>query len=354
VDILFSNQKIKLTSLFAPEHGVRGDIAPGKRFENYIDPQTKLPVYSLYSKTVTGYPEPYMLKDVTALVFDIQDVGARCYTYISTMVACLRSAKANNVKKFVVLDRPNPIGGTVQGNTLDMNFTSFVGIWKIPMKHGMTMGELLLLFNKEMNINHPNIHVVKVQNYDRKPVGEYKNYGWILPSPNLPNFETSILYPGTVIFESARNVSLGRGTTIPFTIFGAPFVDAYKVLERVQFYQQRNDYQKYFGGIRIIPYYFTPTTSYHKDLQCSGIAIIIIDKNAIQHPIELSFTLYKIFLDLYPKEMVPDERWFNLLTGTNKIFKVLQQMEVPEIEKMYQQDIKEFTVRRRPYLLYPE
>eukprot|EP01080_Neovahlkampfia_damariscottae_P006162 gene6162-10169_t len=354
IDLLFKNPKIQLTSLFAPEHGIRGDIEPGKRFENYIDPQTRLPVYSLYSKTVTGYPEPYMLKNITTLVFDIQDVGARCYTYISTLVACLKSAKANGVKKVVVLDRPNPIGGDVQGNILEMKHTSFIGIWKLPMKHGMTMGELLLLFNKEMKINHNNVHVVKNQFYDRKPVSQYKKYGWILPSPNLPNFETTLLYPGTVIFESAWNVSLGRGTTIPFSVFGAPYVDAYALLNRVDFYQEKKEYKKYFKGIKIIPTYFTPSSSYHKGSQCSGVAIIITEKEKITHPIELGYTLFKAFMDLYKNRMDIKERSFKILTGTDKIFDLLPIAEVPDIEKLYQKDIEDFKKRRREFLLYQE
>lgn len=353
IDILFKHPRIQLTSLFGPEHGIRGDIPPGQRFDNYIDPITKLPVYSLYSRNHTGGPQPYMLRNVTALVFDIQDVGARCYTYISTMVRSLVSAKSNNVKKFVVLDRPNPIGGDIQGNLLNMNFTSFIGIWKIPMKHGMTMGELALLFNKEMGINYQGLHVVKVQNYDRQPISRYRNYGWILPSPNIPNFETALVYPGTVLFESAWNVSLGRGTTTPFAVFGAPYVDPYKLLARVKFYEDQPNYAKYFTGIKMIPTFFTPTTSYHKDQQCSGIGIIIRDRDQIKHPIGLSFTLYKSFMDLYESRMNIRVNYFNTLLGTDRIFKMMN-LNVPDIEKSYENEIEEFRKRRKEFLLYPE
>lgn len=356
-DVLFRlNPRVHLTSFFAGEHGLRGNLPPGQSFDSYIDPTTGLPVFSIYNAANGTYaPQPWMLQNVTALVYDMQDIGARCYTVISTLAHCLKSAKLNN-KKFIVLDRPNPINGnTVSGPLLDMSCcSSFIGIWKIPLRHGLTVGELALLFNEEMDIHHNNLHIVKMQGFEGRPsANQYQRYGWINPSPNIPHYTSALIYPGIVLFEAARNVSLGRGTTTPFQVLGAPFVDAQNFYQKIQEYQQDPLYRPYFNGVKIIISYFLPTTSYHSGKHCSGISIIILDLNEIQNPIALGLTLFKAMMDLYEDQMMINDNSFALRIGNNKVLPMMREgKSIPDIEKGWNEELIDFTRRRREYLLY--
>jgi len=222
------------------------------------------------------------------------------------------------------------------------------------MKHGMTIGELGLLFNEEMNIKHPNLKIIKIQGWEKRlPVNQYKNYGWILPSPNIPNFESSLFYPGTVLFESSHNVSLGRGTTKPFQIFGAPHFNSISLLNRIRVYERTIGYEKYFKGIKIISHHFLPTTSYHSGKYCNGFAIICLDENAIEDPIGLGLTLYKATLDLYRTTMDIKPQFFRLLTGNAYVFEMLMNgTSVPIIMNSFKNDLDDFIIRRRKYLIY--
>src|SRR5690625_3902019 len=222
VDVLHNDPEVDLTTLYGPEHGVRGDAQAGEYVEFYIDEITGLPVYSLYGET--RKPTPEMLEDVDVLIFDIQDVGARFYTYIYTMAYAMEAAQENELE-FVVLDRPNPISGyDVEGPVLDPEYASFVGNYPIPLRHAMTVGELALFFNEEFDIN-ADMTVVEMTGWERGMYYDDTDLEFVLPSPNMPTLDTALVYPGTALIEGT-NLSEGRGTTKPFELLGAPFVNS--------------------------------------------------------------------------------------------------------------------------------
>ncbi len=222
IDLLHRSPALELVALFGPEHGLRGTAAPGEKVASGRDERTGLPIHSLYGETQK--PTPRMLEGVEALVFDIQDVGARQYTYVYTMALGMQAAKEKGIP-FVVLDRPNPIGGTaVEGNLLDPKFASFVGMYSIPVRHGMTVGELARLFNREFGIG-ADLTVVRAEGWRRDAWWDETSLPWINPSPNIRRLEAAIHYPGTVFFEGT-NLSEGRGTQLPFEHTGAPWLDA--------------------------------------------------------------------------------------------------------------------------------
>lgn len=226
IDLLFQAQDVNLVALFGPEHGIRGDVQGGDSIEDQKDDKTGVPIFSIYGDT--RKPTSEMLAGIDALIFDIQDVGARFYTYISTMSLCMEAAAENNIN-FVVLDRPNPITGTmVEGPVLEKEYTSFVGIHPIALRHGMTVGELAKMFNEEGWLAGgvtANLTVVKMENWKRSSWFGESGLTWTAPSPNMPSPETALVYPGICLLESC-NVSEGRGTGQPFEQFGAPWLNA--------------------------------------------------------------------------------------------------------------------------------
>lgn len=318
-------------------------------------------MFSLYDGKNKA-PTAAMLENVTMLVFDVQDVGARCYTYISSMVECMKSAKQFN-RTFVVLDRINPIGGSevdVQGPVLELNYTSFVGIWSIVMRHGMTAGELAQLFNAEMKI-FADLRIIKAVGWtNRAPSSQFDQYPWIPPSPNLPNFDSALLYPGMVLFEATTNISLGRGTPNPFFVIGAPFINAFRLVEYVQnLIEQYPALQTHFAHVKLVPTFFIPTTSYHANLLCNGLRLVVLKNVTLQDPLQLnplavSITLLRAVIDLYGTQQVKlSTTWINLLTGSNTVYNMLVNGSSPiQILQVFAQDEQAFILRRRPYLLY--
>src|SRR5687767_15608857 len=226
IDLIASHKDLKLVALFAPEHGIRGTVAAGAKIEDEVDSRTGAPIYSLY-KTEDRGPSPEMLKDVEALVYDLQEVGGRTWTYVSTMALSMMAAKRKGIP-FVVLDRPNPIGGEiVEGAPLDPRFKSFVGMYSIPARHGMTVGELATLFNTRFGIG-ANLIVIRAANWKRSMWFEDTGLPWVNPSPNLRSPAALKNYPGTVYFEGTT-LTEGRGTDRPFEQIGAPWLDAPEV-----------------------------------------------------------------------------------------------------------------------------
>jgi uncharacterized protein YbbC (DUF1343 family) len=357
IDLLFAEKKkFQLVALFAPEHGLRGDQPPGQYIPSYIDPITKLPVYSIYGNTYA--PTPDQLKNVTLLLFDLQGVGARCYTIISTMAYCLRAA-ANNSLPFVVVDRVNPTGASqndIDGPVLDLKFKSFIGIWNIALRHGMTIGELALMFNTEMNINHPKLHVLKIQgDYSKRlPIDSYENTAWLPTSPNLPTLESAFLYPGIVMYEAMRNVSLGRGTATPFQIIGAPFMDPYKLLNYIYntLLPLNPEMKNYLDGVVLVPAFWIPSTDIHAGEQCAGIRILVLDRSKMR-PIALSLTLIRAMLDIYPvKQLQFQASSFNIIMGYDAYTEMLAKVPIENMIKSWQSDLNNFYNRRSKYLLY--
>ena len=266
-DRLAADTRLRLAALFGPQHGFRSDVQ-----ENMIetghgrDEIRRVPVYSLYSET--REPTADMLRDLDVLVVDLQDVGTRIYTYIYTMANCLRAARRHGVK-VIVCDRPNPIDGiAVEGPMLDPGFESFVGLYPIPMRHGMTIGELARLFNEHFGIG-ADLEVVTMEGWRREMHAEQTGLPWVLPSPNIPTVDSAIVYPGTVLFEGT-NVSEGRGTTRPFELAGAPWI----VAERFADAMNRIE----LPGVHFRPALFEPTFHKHAKTSCGGCQIHVLDR----------------------------------------------------------------------------
>jgi uncharacterized protein YbbC (DUF1343 family) len=270
-DRLAADPRLRLAALFGPQHGFRSDVQ-----ENMIetghgrDEVRHVPVYSLYSET--REPSPEMLSGLDVLVVDLQDVGTRIYTYIYTMAYCLHAARRRGMK-IIVCDRPNPIGGVaVEGPMLERGYESFVGLYPIPMRHGMTIGELARLFNEHFGIG-ADLAVVTMEGWRRAMYSDDTALPWVLPSPNIPTVESAIVYPGTVLFEGT-NVSEGRGTTRPFELVGAPWI----VAERFTDAMNRLD----LPGARFRPVVFEPTFHKHAKTSCGGCQIHVLDRVAFR------------------------------------------------------------------------
>ena len=280
IDLL--KEKTNLVALYSPEHGVRGDIQAGEKVDNYIDEKTGLNVYSLYGKNKK--PSYDIIKDLDVLVFDIQDVGSRFYTYLYTMAYAMESCKEFN-KIFMVLDRPNPIGGEkIEGNILDINDKSFIGLYPITQRYGLTIGELALLFNKEFKIGC-DLRIIKLEGWKRWMYFEDTNLPWIMPSPNIPTMDTALVYSGTCIFEGT-NISEGRGTTKPFEVIGSPWLNAYRIAEEMN--------KMSLPGVKFRPAYFTPTFSKHSGDLCKGVQIHITSRKEFKPVITGLSLLFKI------------------------------------------------------------
>ncbi|TYR81260.1 DUF1343 domain-containing protein [Priestia megaterium] len=343
VDLFHHHPDFELVSLYGPEHGVRGDAQAGQHVEFYIDEKTGLPVYSLYGPTKK--PTPEMLKDVEVLVFDIQDVGTRFYTYIYTMAYAMEAAKENNIP-FIVLDRPNPQGGEkVEGPVLEEGYSSFVGMYPIPIRHGMTVGELAQLFNKEFEIN-ADLTVVKMKGWKRSMYYDDLPLEWVSPSPNMPTVDTAIVYPGASLFEGT-NISEGRGTTKPFETIGAPFINGTELAEKLN--------KLKLPGVTFRPSYFTPSFSKHSGKLSGGVQIHVTDRNAYR-PVETGVVLVKAIHDMYPNEFVfnvGNKPFFDLLIGNAWVREEVEKgTSVEAIQQRWQKDFQTFKVTRKAYLLY--
>lgn len=341
VDLLHDDPDIQLTTLFGPEHGVRGDAQAGASVDFYVDEKTGLPVYSLYGKTKK--PTSEMLKDVEVLVFDIQDVGTRYYTYIYTMAYAMEAAKENDIP-FIVLDRPNPLGGeAVDGPVLEQEFSSFVGMYPIPLKHGMTVGELATLFNKEFKIG-ANLQVIKMKGWKRDMDYDATGLPFVLPSPNMPTVSTAFVYPATGLIEGT-NVSEGRGTTKPFELIGAPYINGDVLAGKLNALR--------LPGVQFRGASFTPMFSKHAGQLSHGVEIYVTDRKKFK-AVPTGLHLIKTIHDLYPDDFeFLQANNFNLLIGNGWVKgKIDEGSSVNEIMQEYQDDLDAFKKVRKNYLLY--
>ncbi|WP_409273414.1 exo-beta-N-acetylmuramidase NamZ domain-containing protein [Neobacillus sp. SCS-31] len=346
-DLLFNDADVKLTALYGPEHGVRGSAQAGQYVEYYIDEKTKLPVYSLYGKT--RKPTPEMLENVDVLLFDIQDVGTRFYTYIYTMAYAMEAAKENNIP-FIVLDRPNPLGGTkVEGPVLDASkYTSFVGNYPIPLRHGMTVGELAMLFNKEFNIG-ADLTVVEMNGWKRNMYFDETPLEFVMPSPNMPTLETALVYPGAALIEGT-NVSEGRGTTKPFELIGAPFINADDLAAKLNALK--------LPGVKFRAASFIPTFSKHSGVLSHGIQIHITNRDSFR-PVETGLHIVKAIHDMYPNDFqfrAPDSNgisFFDLLIGNGWVREAIENgKSVDEMKAQWEGGLEEFKQVRKNYMIY--
>ena len=331
----------QLTVLFSPEHGIQGNEREGASIGHSTDPRTGLPVYSLYGNTKR--PTPEMLKDIDVLCFDIQDVGARFYTYISTMAYSMEEC-ARHKKRFVVFDRPNPIGGSVEGNMLELEYRSFTGYFPIVQRHGMTVGELALLFNTEYGIRC-DLTVIPMEGWNRTAYFDELPLIWVPPSPNIPSAQTALVYAGVCLFEGT-NLSVGRGTTMPFQYLGAPYIDAYRLAEQLN----RLD----LDGVRFLSAFFTPALSLYAGKLCGGVQIAVTDRRTFA-PVKTAIAMFYELKHLYPNEFTINNAGkkycgLHLLTGCTQLTDSSQTAQdyFTRIEK----ESAQFSNIRKKYLLY--
>jgi uncharacterized protein YbbC (DUF1343 family) len=346
VDLLYNNPNVKLTALYGPEHGVRGSAQAGSYVEKYTDEKTGLPVYSLYGSTKK--PTPEMLSNVDVLLFDIQDVGARFYTYIYTMALAMEAAKENNIP-IIVLDRPNPISGTkVEGPVLEDKYSSFVGEYAIPVRHGMTVGELAQLFNKEFNIG-ADLTVVKMDGWKRNMYYDDTPLQFVMPSPNMPTLDTALVYPGACLIEGT-NISEGRGTTRPFELIGAPFINGDDLAEKLNSY--------HLPGVSFRSASNVPTFSKFVNQLTNGVQIHVTNRNTY-NSFETGLYIVKTIHDMYPNQFqfrTPGSNgisYFDNLVGNGSIRAGIEAgKSVEEMEASWQTDLNKFMDVREKYLLY--
>lgn len=337
VQLLQEAPGVQLKTLFSPEHGFAGKLDVAKIGDS-TDEKTGLQIFSLYGKTRT--PTPESLRDLDAIVFDIQDIGARFYTYVSTMGNAMRAAKEQGIR-FIVLDRPNPINGVdFAGPVLDEGKESFVGYHQIPVRHGMTAGELARMFNEELNID-VELEVIPLKHWKRSMYFDATGLTWVNPSPNMRSLNEAVLYPGIGLLETT-NLSVGRGTDTPFEWIGAPWLDGMKLAQHLN--------QSGLPGVRFVPVQFTPESSKFADQLCGGVNFIITDRRAFQS-VRTGLEVAHQLRTLFPNEW--ETRNFNRLLGNQRVFDaVTAGKSVQEIRVLYQQDLAEFAVRRARFLLY--
>ena len=338
IDLLFKAEGVKLVALFSPEHGIRGEV--DEKVGDSVDAKTKLPVYSLYG--TRRKPTAETLKGIDTLVYDIQDIGCRFYTYGSTLGMVLEAAKEHKLK-VIVLDRPNPIGGTaVEGPVRDAGRGSFVAYHDVPVRHGLTVGEMAVMFNNELRLG-ANLDVVKVAGWRRGDTFDGTGLTWRNPSPNMRHLTAAILYPGIGLLEMT-NVSVGRATERPFEWIGAPWIDGRKLAAELT--------RKELPGVRFVPVSRTPTASVHKGTECGGVDIIVSDWSGIR-PVRLGLEIAATLRSLYAKEW--DAKNFDRLLVHKATYDgVLTGTAVVDLEKAWTPGLDAYRKRRAAVLLYPE
>ena len=351
VNIFLGYRRLELKALFGPQHGIRGETQDNMvEWKGFRDKQTGLPVYSLYSQT--RKPEHSMLEDIDVMVIDIQDVGARYYTFIWTMELCMQACLEMN-KSVIVLDRPNPLGGTcTEGPVLDMAYASFVGQRPLPIRHGMTIGEIGSYLKNNF---YPSLdfHVITMQGWKRKMWFEETGLPWVMPSPNMPTLDTATVYPGMCLLEGT-NLSEGRGTTRPFEIFGAPFIEPEILLKRLKQFK--------LPGVVFRPVHFQPTFQKHAGKLCGGAQIYVTNRERFR-PFKTGVAVIKAVHDIYPKnfhwreppyEYETEKMPIDILAGTDKLRNAIDNVETLEqMEEWWKEQCLEFqeNVRKR-YLMY--
>jgi uncharacterized protein YbbC (DUF1343 family) len=337
--LLVDNPKVKLKAIFSPEHGLWGSVQDAISIPFAQYDQIKIPIYSLYGKTTK--PTIEMLDSIDALIFDIQDVGVRFYTYISTMAMAMQACAENNIE-FIVLDRPNPINGNIlEGNALDPDFSSFVGYLPILLRHGMTVSELAKLFNEHFHIG-VKLNVVEMEGWERDMWFDDTGLQWVMPSPNMPTLDTATVYPGTCLFEGT-SLSEGRGTTKPFEIIGAPWIDAHNLADSLN--------NLLLNGVKFRPVYFIPTFSKHRDQRCGGVQVHVIDRDKFA-PVKTALNMIETIMRLYPNEF-QFIRHFDLLMGTDKVRNDLSKgHSVDDVIQSWKDEISDFANVRSKYILY--
>lgn len=368
VDIFQENSEVKLVALYAPEHGLKGDAQAGQTIPFSRHDKYDIPVYSLYGQFIEAdsrndsnldaqmrsfdtvedgkMPNFSMVENVDVLVFDIQDIGTRIYTYIATMAYSMQVCAEIGID-FVVLDRPNPINGVdMEGPLLEYpEFSSFVGLYPIPVRHGMTIGELACMFNDRFLSNRASLSVIPMKRWTRDMWYDQTGLFWIPPSPNIPTLQTATVYPGQVFLEGT-NVSEGRGTTKPFQQFGAPWINGRELALRLNGLS--------LSGVKFKETMFSPYFSKYKDELCSGVHIHVLDRNIFQ-PFKTTLHIIHTIKNMYPKNFLFHSHYFDLIIGSPSVRQEMEEgVSVDKIVQAYRSGVEEFGQKRKPYLLYDE
>jgi len=366
VDLFRGNPDIQLVALYGPEHGVRGNAQAGEYVPFYLDEKFKIPVFSLYGPSMKPAPgmlknideymrsfdtthadkklEASMTKDVDVLIYDIQDVGTRVYTYEATMAYAMQAAAEAGID-YIVLDRPNPINGEImEGPILEYpEFSSFVGIYPVPLRFGLTIGELAKLYNDKFLEKKAKLTVIPMEGWRRNMWFDETGLSWVIPSPNMPTLDTAAVYPGQVFFEGT-NVSEGRGTTRPFEFFGAPWIDAFELTMKLNALG--------LAGVTFREQWFTPMFSKFKDELCGGCQIHVTDREVFR-PLQTAFHIIKAIRDMYPDKFRFHEKYFDKIMGTATVRKAIEAGKgIPEIVAGWADGLAKFAELRKPYLLY--
>lgn len=365
VDLFREQPDVKLVALYGPEHGVRGDAQAGQSVSYYFDKHYQLPVYSLYGQgkhhagihsKIDALMRSYdteesgktlasgALKGVDVMVCDMQDVGTRVYTFEATMAYAMQAC-ANAHIPFIVLDRPNPIGGvTMEGPVLDYpKYSSYIGLCATPLRHGMTMGELARFYQDNFLTNKVDLTVVPMENWKRDEWYDQTGLPWVMPSPNIPTLDSAVVYPGQVMLEGT-DLSEGRGTTHPFEIFGAPWIDGYVLAQKLN--------ALHLPGVKFREIWFTPTFSKFENKLCGGCQIHVTDRNAYQ-AIATSLNILATLKQLYGKKLEFHDKYFDKVLGNSTVREELERgMPVDQIVAGYQPGLDQFAKMREKYLLY--
>ena len=343
IDALADHPDVQLVALFAPEHGIRGTAGPGERISADRDERTGLPIHSLYGET--RVPTAAMLSEIDVLAFDIQDIGTRYYTYVWTMALAMQAA-AEHGKRFVVLDRPNPIDGEhVQGNVLDTAYATFVGLYPVPMRHGMTAGEIARFVNGEYGFG-ADLHVVALEGWRREMWFDETGLAWRPPSPNMPDLESATHYPGTCLFEGT-NLSVGRGTPIAFQQIGAPWLDAPAVAQRLAAHG--------LAGVRFEAVTFTPSSpgdGKYDGQETAGVRFVVTDRS-VYDPVHAAIAALVEIQARHADSLAFRVAHFDRLSGTDAVrLGILAGASVEEVTSSWGSAIVAFRTRRAAYLLY--
>jgi uncharacterized protein YbbC (DUF1343 family) len=366
IELFRAHPDVKLVALYGPEHGVRGNAQAGEYVPFYFDEHFQLPVFSLYGQThkppadmmtnIDEYMRTFdtkhegkqveagMMSSVDVMVFDLQDVGTRVYTYIATMAYAMQACADAGIP-FIVLDRPNPINGVaMEGSVLEFpKYSSFIGLYPIPLRHGMTAGELAQLFNVKFLPKKCDLTVVPMENWTRDEWFDETSLPWTLPSPNLPTPDSATVYPGQVIIEGT-NLSEGRGTTKPFEFFGAPWIDGFVLAKKLN--------ELNLPGVKFREVYFTPTFSKFSGTNCGGCQMHVTDRNVFQ-PVATTLAILSVVKKTYGDKLELHASYFDRVLGTSSVREALERGEpVEKIVAGFKPGLAGFAKLREPFLLY--
>ncbi len=366
IELFRAHPDVKLVALYGPEHGVRGNAQAGQFVPFYFDEDCQLPVFSLYGRTykppadmMTNIDE-YMrtfdtqhagkspaagaLNGIDVMVFDLQDAGTRVYTFIATMAYAMQACADAGIP-FIVLDRPNPVNGVAMGGPIleYPKYSSFVGLYPIPLRHGMTVGELARLFNAKFLPKKANLIVVPMENWTRDEWFDETSLPWVMPSPNLPTLDSATVYPGQALLEDT-DLSEGRGTTKPFEIFGAPWIDGFTLAKELN--------ALHLPGVKFREIWFTPTFSKFQGKLCGGCQMHVTDRSAFQ-PLATTLNILSVVKKLYGDKLEFHAAYFDRVMGTASVREALERGEpVEKIVAGFQPGLDDFAKLREPFLLY--